>query len=145
MKLSQCIATKNSAPHIEALLKVGRSLADEVVVAVDRTSSDGTEQFYRKFADKILSVGPIDCVEQVLAWLNDQCGGDWVLRPHDAELPSAGLVTMLPGLLRDRDVTHYWLRRRWVVGPDRNAWLGQRPWWPDWQLSLFKIDPAGKS
>ena len=142
MKLSLCIVTKNSAPHIEALLKVGRGFADEVVVAVDRTSSDGTEQICRRYADKTLNVGPIDYIEQVLAWLNDQCGGDWILRLDDDELPSAGLVTMLPGLLRDREVTHYWLRRRWVVGRDRNAWLGQRPWWPDWQLRLFKNDPA---
>ena len=37
-----CIATKNSAEYIEKLLRVGRSFADEVVVAVDASSNDLT-------------------------------------------------------------------------------------------------------
>ena len=42
--LSRCIATKNSAEYIDKLLRVGRSFADEVVVAVDASSNDHTER-----------------------------------------------------------------------------------------------------
>ena len=47
VKLSLCIATKNSAEYIE-LLRVGRSFADEVVVAVDASSNDLTREICRE-------------------------------------------------------------------------------------------------
>ncbi len=43
---------------------------------------------------------------------------------------------------RNRLITHYWLRRRWVVGRDEATWLGGLPWWPDWQLRLFRNIPS---
>ena len=48
MDLSLCIATKNSAEYIDKLLRVGRSFADEVVVAVDASSNDLTESLLRE-------------------------------------------------------------------------------------------------
>ena len=81
-------------------------------------------------------------LEQALAWLNDQCTGDWILRLDDDELPSTGLIEALPSLMQDRLITHYWLRRRWVVGPDPSTWLADPPWWPDWQLRLFRNIPS---
>jgi hypothetical protein len=76
--------------------------------------------------------------ENAAAWIGEQCTGDWILRLDDDELPSAGLVGALPRLLSDREVTHYWLPRRWVVGADQTRWISQSPWWPDWQLRLFR-------
>lgn len=142
MTLSLAIVTRNSAQYIETLLRVGRGLADQVVVALDMSSCDATETICRKHADKLFKIEPIENPEKPLAWLNDQCDGDWILRLDDDELPSAGLVRMLPQLLCDREMTHYWLRRRWMVGPDPNQWIGQRPWWPDWQIRLFRNIPS---
>ncbi|HEX5416699.1 MAG TPA: glycosyltransferase, partial [Chloroflexota bacterium] len=142
MRLSLAIVTRNSSQYIETLLKVGRGLADEVVVAVDASSSDATEEICEKYADKLFKFAPIPNPERPLGWLNRQCSGDWILRLDDDELPSAGLVRKLPELLRDRDMTHYWLRRRWVVGRNSQSWIHQRPWWPDWQLRLFRNIPS---
>src|SRR5215212_7898500 len=138
VKLSLCIATKDSAEYIEKLLQVGRSLADEVVVAVDASSEDSTERICREYADKVFRVESPGYVERVLAWLNEQCTGDWILRLDDDELPSEGLVRALSGLLANREYTHYWLPRRWVIGRDQPRWIMQHPWWPDWQLRLFR-------
>ena len=142
VKLSLCIATKDSAEYIEKLLRVGRSFADEVVVAVDASSEDSTERICREYADKIFRVVSPGYVERILPWLNEQCSGDWILRLDDDELPSAGLIEILPDLMNDREMTHYHLRRRTIIGEDRTEWIAQRPWWPDWKLRLFRNIPS---
>jgi hypothetical protein len=76
VKLSLCIATKNSAGYIEKLLRVGRSFADEVVVAVDASSNDPTERICHENADRVFSVESPGYVERILPWLNEQCRGD---------------------------------------------------------------------
>ena len=86
MELSLCIATKNSAVYIEKLLRVGRSFADEVVVAVDASSTDLTEGVCREYADKVFRVESPGYVERILPWLNEQCEGDWIFRLDDDEL-----------------------------------------------------------
>ncbi len=142
MKLSLCIATKNSAEYIEKLLRVGRSFADEVVVAVDASSNDLTERICYENADRVFSVESPGYVERILPWLNEQCKGDWILRLDDDELPSVGLIEILPALMQDREMTHYHLRRRTMIGEDRTQWIAQRPWWPDWKLRLFRNIPS---
>src|SRR5215218_7992242 len=142
VKLSLCIATKNSAKYIEKLLQVGWSFADEVVVAVDASSEDSTERICRNYADKIFRVESPGYVERILPWLNEQCTGDWILRLDDDELPSVGLIELLPALMNDREMTHYYLRRRTIIGEDRTEWIAQRPWWPDWKLRLFRNIPS---
>jgi hypothetical protein len=150
LSLSLAIVTKDSERYIERLLWAGRGFADEIVVAVDRTSTDRTEEICARYADRLFRIEPtrpseargIAFVEQALAWLNDQCTGDWILRLDDDELLSAGLIEALPRLMRDRQITHYWLRRRWIVGRNQAQWLADPPWWPDWQLRLFRNIPS---
>jgi hypothetical protein len=142
VKLSLCIATKNSAEYVEKLLRVGRSFADEVVVAVDASSNDLTERVCNEHADKVFRVESPGYVERILPWLNEQCTGDWILRLDDDELPSVGLIEILPALMNDREITHYHLRRRTIIGEVRTEWIAQRPWWPDWKLRLFRNIPS---
>jgi len=138
VKLSLWIVTKNSAAYIEPLLKAGHAFADEIVVAVDASSTDATGALCRGYADKLFRIPPIRYAEEAAAWMGEQCTGDWILRLDDDELPSAGLIGALPRLLRDREVTHYWLPRRWVIGREQARWIAQPPWWSDWQLRLFR-------
>jgi predicted O-methyltransferase YrrM len=138
MKLSLGILAHNSAPFIERLLQAGREFADEMVIGVDRSSTDATEDICAKYADKLFRLEPIGTSERALAWLNDQCSGDWILRLDDDELPSAGLIDALPRLMRDRNYTHYWLPRRWIIGGNRSRWIAEHPWWPDWQVRFLR-------
>ena len=142
MKLSLGILAHNSAQFIERLLQAGAEFADEIVVGVDGSSTDSTEDICAKYADKLFRLEPIGTSERALAWLNDQCSGDWILRLDDDELPSAGFVDALPRLMRDRNYTHYWLPRRWVIGDERSRWIAEHPWWPDWQLRFFRNIPS---
>ena len=138
MKLSVAIPAFNSEAYIEPLLRGVRQFADEVVIGVDTGGTDGTERICARYADRLFCLEPIGTSERAVAWLNEQCTGDWILRLDDDELPSEGLVRALSGLLADREYTHYWLPRRWVIGRDQPRWIMQHPWWPDWQLRLFR-------
>ena len=75
MDLSLCIATKNSAEYIDKLLRVGRSFADEVVVAVDARATTTRRGVCYENADRVFSVESPDYVERTSPWLNEQCKG----------------------------------------------------------------------
>jgi glycosyltransferase involved in cell wall biosynthesis/predicted O-methyltransferase YrrM len=137
MKLSVTIPAFNSAGYIENLLRAVREFADEVVIGVDSSSSDATEQICSRYADKLFRLEPIGSSERAIAWINEQCTGDWIFRLDDDEMPSTGLVRALPRLLGEREYTHYALPRRWIIG-DGLKWISQHPWWPDWQIRLFR-------
>lgn len=138
MTLSFCVLTKNSAAYIEKLLRSARSFADEIVVAVDSSSTDSTEKVCSRYADKLFRVEPVGSLAYGLAWLQQQCEGDWILRLDDDELPSERLVAILPRLIRDKEITHYWMRRRWIFGAEGKRWIDHHPWWPDWQMRLHR-------
>lgn len=139
MTLSMVVITRNSGAWIRRLMQVGRAIADEVVVGIDDSSTDNTESQCRGFADRIVRLEPLEYnIEQAFAALNDCCSSDWILRLDDDELPSARLVAALPALMRDREMTHYWFRRRWVIGNTATQWIAGSPYWPDWQLRLYR-------
>ena len=96
MRLSVAILAFNSVEYIEPLFHAVKLFADEVVVGVDASSSDTTEEICARYADKLFRLEPIGTSERAIAWLNEQCTGDWILRLDDDELPSTGLVRVLP-------------------------------------------------
>lgn len=138
--LSTVMLVKDAGSHIELLLEIARVISDELVVAVDATSKDATTDISLKFADKTIIVDFPDYLEKALLWMNEQCSGDWILRLDADELPSRGLCEALPSLLEDKEYTHYFIRRRWLI--DGNRWIQSRPWWPGWQLRLFRNIPS---
>ena len=142
MTLSFCLLTKDSAGYVERLLRSVRPVADEIVVAVDASSTDGTEKVCGGYADKLFRVEPVGYLAPALGWLHQQCSGDWVLRLDDDELPSGRLLGALPELMQDGETTHYWLRRRWLSGQDPRCWISEHPWWPDWSLRLHRNIPS---
>ena len=69
------------------------------------------------------------------------CRGEWILKvDHDEELSPEWHDPVWREILSDNAPTHFWLPRRWVIAPDK--FLGREPWWPDWQLRLFRNQPA---
>ena len=88
MKLSVAIPAFNSEAYIEPLLRGVRRFADEIVIGVDTGSTDGTERICARYADRLFCLEPIGTSERAVAWLNEQCTGDWILRLDDDELPA---------------------------------------------------------
>jgi hypothetical protein len=140
MSLSVNCMTRGPADRVAAMLGLFRGVADEIVVAVDDRAGDEVEAALASVGDRLLRYPYEEPVDRPLAWIHAQCSGEWVLTIDDDEIPSRGLLDALPELAAARDVTHYWLPRRWLYpAPDR--YLDARPWRPDYQPRLVLNDP----
>ena len=148
--LSVVLMTKDSGGHLGWWLDRVRRYADEIVVGVDRSSSDDTYELARAGADRVHVLELAGIVEPAKDWLAKQARGDWVLMLDDDEALPFAADAHLPALLDDRRYTHYSLPVRWVVRAPGGglAWLAQHPWHsPRWVRlarnlgGLLRVEP----
>jgi hypothetical protein len=123
---------------VKALVEPLRDVADEIVIAADMRVDAGTLAEYASVADRLFRTEFV-YLERHLSWLHDQCSGDWVLRIDADEIASPALIQALPTLIEDVRFRQYLLPRRWLYS-DPACWLDQPPWWPDYQLRLYRKD-----
>jgi len=64
-RLSVCSLTVDSAGTLPIWAEAVREYADEIVIAVDESSSDGTEEVARAIADQVFVVEHPGAVERV--------------------------------------------------------------------------------
>jgi hypothetical protein len=140
LPLSVCALTRYGSARLATVLELVRPLAAEVVVAVDDRAEEGVVERLAGVADQVVLFPHRDPGDSVIAWLHGLCSGAWILNVDDDEVPSGSLLAQLPELLAS-DVTHWWLPRRWLVH-DVETFLAEPPWVPDYQLRLYRNDPA---
>jgi hypothetical protein len=138
MKLTVCCLAGAPGPRVRALIEPLREVADEVVIAADSRVGSEDLREYAAVADKLLRV-EVAHLERHLAWLHQQCSGDWIFRIDADEFASPRLIAELPSFLSNRYVRQYWIPRVWLY-PDLEHWLDEPPWWPDYQLRLYRND-----
>jgi hypothetical protein len=139
MSLSVNCMTRGPADRVAATLGLFRPVADEIVVAVDERAGPEVEAALGSVATKLLRYPYEEPVDRPLAWIHARCASEWVLTVDDDEIPSRGLLDALRALTSARDVTHYWLPRRWLY-PTVGRYLDARPWRPDYQPRLVLND-----
>jgi hypothetical protein len=117
-----------------------RPIADEIVLAVDKTSGRETLDACAGLADRRfeLESARIGCY---LGWIFNQCSGDWILRLDEDEIPSQALLDRLPELIQDPRPTNILMSRRWLY-PDSGRFITNHPWTPDYQVQLIKNVPG---
>jgi hypothetical protein len=138
--LSVNVMTRGPGDRVAAMLALFRPVADEILVAVDDRAGRELEAALGGVADRLIRYPYAEPVDRPLAWIHAECRGEWVLTVDDDEIPSHALLDSLPELSRARDVTHYWLPRRWLY-PTADRYLDTRPWRPDYQPRLVLNDP----
>jgi hypothetical protein len=139
LPLSVCAMARSGSLRLTAVLEFLRPLVAETVVAVDDRAEAEVAGLVT-LADKVVLFPHRDPGDSLIPWLHSQCASEWILNIDDDEVPSATLLTRLPELLA-AEVTHWWLPRRWLVG-SVDTFLDQAPWVPDYQLRLYRNDPA---
>jgi hypothetical protein len=124
--------------RLAALLELCRDAVDEIVIALDDRVDPEAASRAVGLADRVVRVPYAPPPERLLAWLYGQCGGDWILKLDDDEVPSRRL---LQGLREAADplVTHVWFPRRCLFESD-DRYLDGPPWVPDFQLRLSVND-----
>ena len=116
-----------------------RDVVDELVVIVDAARAEaGLHDKLRRLDARVVSTGGAlfnaDFRQMVAA-----CRGDWILKiDYDEELSPEWKDPAWRCVL-EKDFTHFWCRRRWLTSQDR--YISEVPWWPDWQLRLFRNLP----
>lgn len=139
MSLSVNVMTRGPADRVAAMLALFRVVADEILVALDDRADPEVEAALAAVADRVIRYPYAEPVDRPLGWIHAECRGEWVLTVDDDEIPSRALLDALPELVSARDVTHYWLPRRWLY-PTADRYLDARPWRPDYQPRLVLND-----
>jgi len=133
----------NSENGLAQLLGEVSGFADEIVVGVDASSTDRTREVASRWADVLFRFEhPTGTVSPARMLPLEYASGDWVLSVDDDELMDAAFPSLLPELLRSTRYTHYWFPRKWIVHQHPLEYVHARPWFPDWQLRLFKNDKS---
>jgi hypothetical protein len=131
--------TRGPALRVARGLALLRGVADEIVVAVDDRVDPSLLAPLDEVADVLVRYPYLDPVDRPVGWLHSLCSGRWILNVDDDEIPSSALLELLPSLLADEAVTHFYVPRRWPF-PDAESCLDEPPWHPDWQLRLVRND-----
>jgi hypothetical protein len=130
---------RNSGSRLARLL-AGLSFADEILVGVDDASTDDTFEVARAHADVVYRFrhddSPIPA--RLLPFRHTRC--DWILALDDDEALEEGFPALLPDLVSSAPVTHVIFPRKWVVGTSPARYARAAPWFPDWQVRLFRND-----
>lgn len=135
--LSVCTFTNDPLAAVATSLGAFRDVADEIVAVVDADAPTNGLDALDAVCDRVVIAPFIWPLEANLAWLEDRCSGDWVLRVDGDEVPSAALLRRLADRSWADDVTHAFVTRRWLIG-DTSTMLDQAPWWIDPQCRLVR-------
>ena len=140
--LSLCLITAGRPEQVRLLLEAWRPHVDEVVLLLDeRGPHEEIAHALGGLADRLAILPAMPGMERYLGWAHRQCTGDWILRVDDDELPGAALLDALPALLAERELTHFWLPRRWVHPTPREA-IAHGLWERDIQVRLVRNQPG---
>jgi hypothetical protein len=132
----------NTSPaRVAATFAPLRELDAQFVLAVDERAPQDWIEGYRTLADRVVVVPFPGVFSRLYAWLVSECAGDWILQLDHDEIPSAGFAAEVAETIAAGDVTHGWVRRRWLY-PDRARYLAEWPWRPDYLPRLLRNDPA---
>jgi hypothetical protein len=139
--LSVCILSWNGERRLPGALESVDAFADEIVVGVDSASDDRTLEVARARADRVFLFEHPGTPEPARLLFLEQATGDWILLLDDDERAEEGFGPLMPQLLGDDRYTHYAFPRKWMVPGSAKRYVRTLPWFPDWQVRLFRNDP----
>lgn len=136
--LSFLIITRDSEQHIAEVLQQSKQFRpDEVVVCINNKSKDRTEAIAKQFTNKAYLLDfDKPYLESVLDEAYSKCTKDWIFRLDDDELISANFMSVR-NKISSSDITAYFMPRYSCI-KDVKHYISSSPWYPDWQLRLFK-------
>jgi hypothetical protein len=139
-RLTINILTRESEERLGHLVAQLSPLADQILIGVDAASTDRTLEIAATLADVVYRFRHQGQLAPARLLPFNYASGDWILSIDDDEGIESSFETILPSLLSDSRATHYWFPRKWVVSLDPCEYAYSAPWFPDWQLRLFRND-----
>jgi|SRR3989344_7680996 len=135
MKLSVVLATRNEGINLAKCLESVRQLADEIVIA-DEKSFDDTVEIAKKYGARVISVPHNENFHITKNIAIDAATGDWVLQLDADEVVSSELAREISYIIHHKSLINgYWINRKnWFL--DRFLTKGGQ--YPDPTLRLYK-------
>jgi len=138
--LSVCVLARSSRGGLERLLGEVAGFADEIVVGVDASSADDTLAIATRLADVVFRFEHVGPPVRARRMILEHARCDWVLSLDDDEGLDTAFEPLLPALLDQSRYTHFRFPRKWIVREQPLSYVHGAPWFPDWQLRLFRRD-----
>ncbi len=138
--LTLSVNVRDAERRLRLLLDEADGYADEIIVGVDRASTDATWEVATGGADRVFSfVHGRTASPARLAGL-ERASCDWILFLDDDEGMDAAFPALRDDLLCVAAITHWWLPRKWLTSFDPPEYLHAEPWWPNFSLRLARAD-----
>jgi hypothetical protein len=143
MRVAAFLPTHDLAEEAMPWMDEVRKVFDDLVIFVDeKRVTPGTMKRASKLATRLYQYKADTWYQWDLAAMVRQCESDWVfLIERDEQLSPEWRDGAWRRLLENTDITHFWIPRRWNVSG--NKFLPVEPWWPDFQLRLFRSNTPG--
>jgi hypothetical protein len=142
VKLSAYVATRNGSTRnppgtFAQLLERARELSDELVVAVDYTTTDDTFEVARAVTKDVYHFAHDPMWAEMRRQSFRRCTGDWIFALDDDDrLGSQWSRELLARLMRARATTHYWIPSRFFV--NETSYLSIAPWIGHSSVQLYR-------
>ncbi len=137
------VLTKNGVGRIARCLHsiLSRNAADNLIVCVDRDTTDQTVEVARRFTDRVHCIPTGGNIESAFPQMAAFCKADYILVIDDDEALGGNWDRRpLEALMRVNQLTALSVPRRWLVPPG-DIFIANQPWFPDPKLCLFRNDP----
>ena len=120
-----------------------QSVFDDLVIFIDeRRATPGTMGRAQSVASRVESHHSKTWLDSDFAGMARSCEADWIfLIEYDEQLSPEWRQPAWRAILEDCSYTHFWCPRREIVPGGR--YLKCAPWWPDFQLRLFRNNLEG--
>jgi hypothetical protein len=120
-----------------------RNIFDGLVIFLDETRiTSGTVARAEKVATRVLYHTAETWHDWDRAAMARACDSEWVfLIERDEQLSPEWRQAHWRRILETTQCTHFWILRRWTVPGGR--YIRDAPWWPDFQLRLFRNNLEG--
>ncbi len=139
MKLSVCLIALNEEKNIVRCLSSISNIADELIVGVDRNTTDKTATLAKKFTKNVFLLDHNDNFHQMKKLVIAKCKGDWILQLDADEVVTPALRDDIKKIISTNPAENgFWIpRANYFLG----RFLKKGGAYPDYTLRLYR---AGK-
>ncbi len=145
MSITVCMLAKDADETIEASLKTAIDIGDEVVVMIDASSSDGTEDIVDQFVRNSRTVLSREYMftgfGEARNKLIELASSDWIfMLDSDETMEDEATFAIRSAVYRKPPLAIYGFKRHNWIDFERSSYREDH--YPDWQYRLFPNDES---
>ena len=141
-RLTVSILAFDAGQRLPEMIAQARQCGAEVLVGVDEACTDDTLTVAQKLADTTYRFAHSGSAIPARMLPFRLAQTPWILSLDDDEWLDPAMPDVLRELVARDDYTHAYFPRKWLTERDPLRFVTESPWFPDWQLRLFRNDAS---